>query len=244
MNIWETFYDRHAGEYYKEPWVGNTVEEVSFIEKELSLSKGISVIDIGCGTGRHSIEFAKRGYNVTGLDISDKMLDIARETITKEGLKANFIHKDATNFFLEEKFDLAICLCEGAFGLLSIEEEPFLRDLKILKNIHEVLKDGSFLFMTVSSAIPHFRRWNDNDIQNGIFDLINNVETFKMEDIYPIDAKDITFKSKSFTPVELKMLLKMAGFATILIGGGSAGAWNREKLSIDDHEIMIIGKKQ
>jgi SAM-dependent methyltransferase len=243
MNNWETFYDKHAKEYHKEPWVGNTVQEVDFIEKKLSLSSGISVIDIGCGTGRHSIEFAKRGYNVTGIDISDKMLDVAREKIKKEGLRANFIHKDATNFTFEDKFDLAICLCEGAFGLLGLDEDPFLRDLKILKNIHEILKPGSFLFMTVSSAIPHFRRWNDNDIQDGIFDIINNVETFGMEDLYPIDAKDIIFKSKSFTPAELKMLFKMAGFMPILIGGGSAGSWNREKLGMDDHEIMIIGKK-
>ena len=243
MNNWEKFYDRHAKEYYKEPWVGNTVQEIDFIEKELSLLSGLSIIDIGCGTGRHSIELAKRGYDVTGLDISDKMLDEAREKAENLGLKIDFIHRDATNFNLDKIFDLAICLCEGAFGLLGLDEEPFLRDLKILNNIHEILKNEAYLFMTVSSVIPHFRRWNEEDIQNGIFDIINNVETFKMEDIYPIDAKDITFKSKSFTPIEVKMLLKMAGFTTLAVGGGTAGLWNKNKLLLDDHEIMIIGKK-
>jgi hypothetical protein len=171
------------------------------------------------------------------------MLDEAREKAENLGLKIDFIHRDATNFNLDKKFDLAICLCEGAFGLLGLDEEPFLRDLKILNNIHEILKDEAYLFMTVSSVIPHFRRWNEEDIQNGIFDIINNVETFKMEDIYPIDAKDITFKSKSFTPIELKMLLKMAGFKTLAVGGGTAGLWNKNKLLLGDHEIMIIGKR-
>ena len=125
MNNWEIFYDRHAKEYYKEPWVGNTVQEIDFIEQELSLLSGLSIIDIGCGTGRHSIELAKRGYDVTGLDISDKMLDEAREKAEDLGLKIDFIHRDATNFNLDKKFDLAICLCEGAFGLLGLDEEPF-----------------------------------------------------------------------------------------------------------------------
>ena len=243
MNNWEIFYDRHAKEYYKEPWVGSTVQEVDFIEKELSLQTGISIIDIGCGTGRHSIELAKRGYNITGIDISDKMLDEAREKAESLGLKAEFIHKDATNFNLDKKFDLAICLCEGAFGLLGFDEDPFLRDLKVLKNIYDVLKENAILIMTVSSAIPHFRRWNEEDLQDGTFDIINNVETFRMEDLYPDDAKDIIFKSKTFTPIELKMLLKMAGFTTLLIGGGTAGSWNKNRLLLDDHEIMVIGRK-
>jgi len=204
----------------------------------------MSIVDIGCGTGRHSLEFSRRGYRVTGLDISDKMLDVARETANKERLKINFLHADAANFSMNDKFDLAICICEGAFGLLGLDEDPFLRDLKILKNINRVLKDNACLFMTVSSAIPHFRRWNDNDVQNGIFDIFDNVETFRMENLYPVDARGIVFKSKSFTPSELKLLMKMAGFTTIQIGGGTAGSWNKEKLAMNDHEIMIIGKKE
>jgi SAM-dependent methyltransferase len=243
MNNWETFYDRHAKDYHKEPWVGNTVQEIDFIEKELSLSHGISIIDVGCGTGRHTIELARRGYDVTGIDISDRMLDVARETLKNEGLKGNFIHADATKFSFENKFDLALCICQGGFGLLGLDEEPFLRELKILKNIYDVLKNGSFLFMTVSNAIPHFRRWSETDVENGNFDIIDNVETFEMEELYPINAKGITFKSKKFTPSEIKLLLKMAGFQIILICGGTAGSWNKEKLKLNDHEIMVIGKK-
>lgn len=130
-NNWQIFFNKHAQEYDKEPWTVGTVKEVDFLEKELKLQKGMTILDVGCGTGRHSLELARRGYTVTGIDIANAMLAVARETILKESLNVEFIQADATNFKSDKTYDAAICLCEGAFGLLDIREKPFLRDLKI-----------------------------------------------------------------------------------------------------------------
>jgi cyclopropane fatty-acyl-phospholipid synthase-like methyltransferase len=73
-STWEEFFDAHAPIYENNVFTKNTIREVDFLVKELSLKPGALILDIGCGTGRHSIELAKRGYAVTGLDLSSEML--------------------------------------------------------------------------------------------------------------------------------------------------------------------------
>ncbi|MBI5622330.1 MAG: methyltransferase domain-containing protein [Elusimicrobia bacterium] len=64
-NSWERFFDAHAPIYE---------DEVDFLIEELALPPGSSILDVGCGTGRHSSQLAKRGFAVTGLDLSTEML--------------------------------------------------------------------------------------------------------------------------------------------------------------------------
>ena len=71
MKQWyETLFDNYAKSYDSECYVQGTVGEADFIEKELAFNKGSHILDIGCGTGRHAIELAMRGYKVTGVDLS------------------------------------------------------------------------------------------------------------------------------------------------------------------------------
>ena len=88
----------------------NTVAEVDFLLEELNLPSGSSILDIGCGTGRHSVELARRGYQVTGVDISFRMLAEAEKAAKEVGVEVEFIHADATRFSSEKLFDAAICL--------------------------------------------------------------------------------------------------------------------------------------
>ena len=66
-NGWRMFFNNHAPQYMNESFTENTISEVNFLEEEFKLSKGSSIFDVGCGTGRHSLELARRGYNVTGI---------------------------------------------------------------------------------------------------------------------------------------------------------------------------------
>ena len=118
-STWEAFFDAHAPVYEDNVFTKNTAREVDFLLEELSLRPGGSILDVGCGTGRHSIELAKRGYAVTGMDLSSEMLARAADTARAAGVNVNWIHADATRFTLPGKYDGAICLCEGAFGLLG-----------------------------------------------------------------------------------------------------------------------------
>ena len=133
---WEIFFDHHSSKYMDEVFTKNTITEVDFLVEEFQLPAGSLIIDVGCGTGRHSIELAKRGFNVTGIDISEGMLKEAEKTAQKENVKVKFIKADAVKFRTDEKFNAAVCLCEGAFALLGLDEDPREHDLKILKTIN------------------------------------------------------------------------------------------------------------
>ncbi|UCD09486.1 MAG: methyltransferase domain-containing protein, partial [Dehalococcoidales bacterium] len=68
-NSWKEYFDSHAPRYMQNPFTYSTLREIDFLVEELALPKGSRILDIGCGTGRHSIELAKRGYIMTGVDI-------------------------------------------------------------------------------------------------------------------------------------------------------------------------------
>jgi len=76
------------------------------------------------------LENAKRGYRVTGIDISQKMLEKAKEWAQKKDVEVELIKADAARFECNEEFDAAICLCEGAFSLVGLSDDPIEHDLR------------------------------------------------------------------------------------------------------------------
>ena len=72
-------------------WVEDTGRQVDFLIKQLQLKGTEKILDLACGFGRHSLEFARRGYDVTGIDITPAYIDYANEQAKKENLNAKFI---------------------------------------------------------------------------------------------------------------------------------------------------------
>jgi ubiquinone/menaquinone biosynthesis C-methylase UbiE len=168
---WEAFFDAHAPVYEENVFTKNTVREVDFLLEELSLQPGDSILDVGCGTVRHSIELAKRGYDVTGLDLSSEMLARAADAAIAAGVSVDWIHADATQFILPRKYNCAICLCEGAFGLLVQRDDPIDQPQSILCNISRSLKpQQAKTVLTVLNATAMLRRHTNEDIARGRFD--------------------------------------------------------------------------
>ena len=130
-NTWEEFFDGHAPVYMDNAFTRDTVNEVAFVLDMMNLSPGARSLDVGCGTGRHSIELAIRGYSVTGVDLSAGMLAQAKAAAKHAGVTVAWIKCGATRFRSAEPFDGAICLCEGAFALLGQDDDPHEHDLAI-----------------------------------------------------------------------------------------------------------------
>lgn len=80
MKQWyESLFENYGKKYDNENFTQGTIGECDFIEKEIDFDKSKKIIDVGCGTGRHSIELAKRDYKVTGIDLSESQLERAKE---------------------------------------------------------------------------------------------------------------------------------------------------------------------
>lgn len=246
VNSWQGFFDSHAEIYDSNVFTGNTLAEVDFLVEHLGLAPGAAILDVGCGTGRHSVELARRGFAVTGLDLSGEMLARARAR-AEEACVVEWVQGDATRFDLGQRFDAAICLCEGAFGLLSAADDPWDQPLAILSNISRALRPGAPgapgapVALTALSAPGMFRRWSDDDVAAGRFDPATSVETSEMPPREGAEA--VTVRERGFTPSELTLLFRLAGLSVEHLGGGTAGDWGIRPLKLDEIEVMVLGRK-
>jgi SAM-dependent methyltransferase len=238
---WEQFFDAHAPIYDENIFTRNTVNEVDFLLEELELKAGDSILDVGCGTGRHSIELAKRGYSVTGLDLSAEMLAEAATKAEAENVKVEWVRSDATRFSFPPEFDAAIGLCEGALGLLSQTDDPIMQPLAILRNISRSLKPGAKAVFTILNGAAMLRRYQNKDVAEGRFDPIAMVEWSEQAPREGLPC--IAGRERSFVPTELRLLLRIAGMSVLSIWGGTAGSWGRRTLDLDEMEIMVVARK-
>src|SRR4051812_30468973 len=84
-------------------------KEADFIEQILQLKPGASVLDVPCGGGRHAMALASRGYNVTGIDIAQPLLEEARQEATARNLQITFDYGDMRELPWENTFDGIFC---------------------------------------------------------------------------------------------------------------------------------------
>lgn len=174
---WERFFDAHAPIYEDNVFTKNTVREVDFLLDELLIPPGGAVLDVGCGTGRHAIELAKRGYVVTGLDLSSEMLSRAADKAKAENVHVEWVRSNATQFVFPGRYDAAVCLCEGAFGLLGQSDDPIDQPLSILCNISRSLRPQAKALFTVLNGASMLRRYQNKDVAEGRFDPLTMVES-------------------------------------------------------------------
>lgn len=120
-------------------------KECDFLEKifkNYSKFTPKTILDGGCGTGSHAILLAERGYEVTGIDLSEEMINIAKEKASKRGININFNVMDLRELHLNKKFDACI-LMFAVIDYLTNNKDL----LRALANIRKVLKNGSlFIF--------------------------------------------------------------------------------------------------
>jgi 2-polyprenyl-3-methyl-5-hydroxy-6-metoxy-1,4-benzoquinol methylase len=249
---YESLFEDYGQKYDNECFTQGTLGECDFIENELNFNKTLKILDVGCGTGRHAIELSKRGYTVTGIDLSDSQLARAREKAEKEHLKISFVKHDARNLPYQKEFDMAIMLCEGGFPLMETDEMNF----EILKSISNSLKEkGKFIFTTLNGLFPLYHSVEEfcassteagnATYRSNTFDLMtfrdHNITEF--EDDFG-NKKTLECNERYYVPSEITWLIKSLGFNKIDIFGATLGRFSRnDKLTTEDFEMLVIAEK-
>lgn len=250
MKQWyEELFENYGMKYDRESFTQGTAGECDFIEKEIGYNKKTRILDIGCGTGRHSIELARRGYTVVGIDLSESLLQRAREKASGQNLPIVFQKQDARNLPFSQEFDLAIMLCEGAFPLMETDEMNF----QILQNAANALKpNGKLIFTTLNGLFPLFhsvKEFLDSQTKEGNATYHNNtfdLMTFREHSTTCVEddlgnKKELECNERYYVPCEITWLLKTLNFKTIDIFGAKLGAFSRsDKLSTEDYEMLVI----
>ncbi len=246
---YEALFENYGMKYDRESFVQGTMGECDFIEEEINYDQTRRILDIGCGTGRHSIELAKRDYQVTGIDLSESQLKRAKEKASAQNVSVNFERQDARKLTFVNEFDLVIMLCEGAFPLMETDEMNF----QILRNAATALKpQGKLIFTTLNGLFPLFHsvkefcaeaaKEGNATYSNNSFDLM----TFRERSIIEIEddlgkRKELECNERYYVPSEITWLLKTLNFKTIDIFGAQLGAFSRSnKLTTEDFEMLVV----
>jgi SAM-dependent methyltransferase len=195
-----------------------------------------SVLDVGCGTGSHSLILSKRGYYVVGIDISERMIEEARNKAREQKVKVEFCVQDMRKIRLNKKFDCAICMF-GGFGYNITYED--------LDNVFSYLRkhledSGLFIFEFWSvgglKPSPH-QSWikvQDKDLvlyrlSESNFDPQTNVLAIKFHFIEtqqnkPAQTFEEAHRIRCFTLAEMRRYLEDNGFGLV-----SAYDWDVKK---------------
>lgn len=249
---YETLFENYGKSYDNESFTKGTNGECDFIEKELNYNKDLRILDVGCGTGRHAIELTKRGYSVTGIDLSASQLKRAREKAESNRLKIDFRELDARNLPFIEEFDIAIMLCEGGFPLMETDEMNY----EILESVTKSLKaKAKFIFTTLNGLFPLYHsveefcdsttEANNATYRSNTFDLMtfrdHNITEFEDDEG---NKKTLEANERYYVPSEISWLLKSLGYIRIDIFGARLGAFSRnDKLTTEDFEMLVIAEK-
>lgn len=219
--------------YDEEPYTQTTTEEVGLLVEQLSQARATSLLDIGCGTGRHALELASRGYQVTGVDLSEAMITRARRHAAERSLDVDFQVGDARHLPFEQQFDAAILLCEGGFSLVETDE----MDVEILESAHRSLKPGGLFIMTSPNAAFMFAR---ESASKG-FDPCTCREIFQIEaNDEQGDMQVLDCTQRYYTIPELQQLLKQVGFLVVDVFQVSDGYHSECNPTSDDFEFGLI----
>lgn len=247
---YEELFADYAGGYDREPFTQGTAGEVEFLAAEMTRHRCQTVLDIGCGTGRHAIELARRGFRVTGIDLSAAQLARAGEKAQQAGFKVEFCQRDARDFRFDPPFDAAIMICEGAFPLMETDEMNY----RILENAGRSLRAGGpFIFTTLNALFPmhhsvkEFIDANPGGVatEGCSFDWM----TFRDHSTVTLTAdsgnqKTLRCNERYYAPSEITWLLKSLHFTEIEIFGCELGHFSRNQPLTPDHfEMLVIARK-
>ena len=242
---YETLFANYARQYDEEFYTQGTLGEVDFFEQELEQDRTRTILDIGCGTGRHAIELAARGYQVTGVDLSAAQLARARDKAAAAGVSVDFRQADARELTFAQAFDLAIMICEGAFPLMETDEMNY----RILQGACRALKPGGKLLLTTLNALsPLARVARQSDDEGGADPATFELETFRSRSVLEFTDDDgvaqaINCSERYYAPCEIRWLLETLGMTNIGIYACELGRFSRERPpGFDDFEMLVIAR--
>lgn len=220
-----------------------TSREVDFLLSELDLPRGAQLLDVGCGAGRHSIELARRGYRVLGIDPSPAMIEAARTQAAAAGVQPDFRQVKAETFAAQEEFEAAICLFT-TLGQISAEGD----NSRLVERVYQALRPRGTFVVEVPQRDPTVRNLKPTDRFEGPRRYTLVTRRFEPEDnsvseifevVSPDQRQRYLLRYRLYSLDELAALLQGAGFAVL----ASYGDYEGTPLRPESATMLLIARK-
>lgn len=223
----DSFWEHVAPILFGETCWQSTAPQINQIIALLNLHPPARVLDLCCGMGRHSLELARRGFTVTGVDRTAAYLDRARQLAEKEALQVEFVREDMRRFVRPEQFDLVLNL----FTSFGYFENP-AEDRRVLVNMAQSLRPDGRLVMEMMGKEIVARTFRERDWreEDGVIWL---EERKVSKDWTWVDNRWILLRGakreefrvshRLYSAAELTGLLRECGFGRIETYGDLAG---------------------
>jgi SAM-dependent methyltransferase len=221
--------DHMGAAYLRYSFTKGTVQEVDYLIDELGLIPGMRILDVGCGPGRHAYEFARRGFIVHGIDISQTFVDLATKD-APDG--ATFERMDARRLTFDHEFDAVVCLCQGAFGLMTANGH----DIDVLEGIARAVKPEGAVALSAFSAYfaVKYHEAAEFDADAGVSHEVTEVKNSLGHGI------EVDLWTGCYTPRELRLLLSRVGLDVRSISSVEPGAYGNDVPTLESPEFLVI----
>jgi SAM-dependent methyltransferase len=178
---------------------------------------------------------------VCGIDVSQDFIDIARRQASDESLSdAEFVRLDARSLqnelSLHAQFDFAICLCQGAFGLMVDDRQ----DVDILKGIRKCLKPNGVVVLSAFNAYFSVKHHDEAefDARTGVSHETTDIRNDNGE------VKSVDLWTGCYTPRELRLVFELAGFDMVSMSSVEPGHYSAAECSTELPEFLVIAKSR
>ena len=260
MTHWFEALAEHMGSaYLRYSFTRRTAAEVDVLIDALALAEGDTALDVGCGPGRHTLELASRGVAATGVDVSQRFVDVADAAAAASGLadRASFVLADARAMSFDAEFDAAFGMCQGAFGLqggpaAGADLGNLDADLEILDGMRRAVRPGGRVALAAFSAYFQVRHLEVTDHTEGAlggtggsFDPVNGVHhertAIRSESGESVDTDLWT---TCVTPRELILMARTVGLEPLDVHSMASGErFERGPVELDEPEVFLICRR-
>jgi SAM-dependent methyltransferase len=243
-NWWENFFHGVALDFWRAAVSAeHTRAEADFIAKQLELSNAAKVLDVPCGNGRLSIELAKGGFELTGVDIATEFMDEAKSSSTEAGVKVNWQTRDMRDLPWMGEFDGAFCF-GNSFGYLDDEANA-----EFLKSVAQTLKPGGRFTLDAPAVaecvLPNFQSNRSIELAGIKVDIEHRYDheqgrmfndfTFTRDGV--VDNRPSSQRAYSYR--ELIELLHDAGFELV----AAYASLTEEPFQLGAHRLLLVSQK-
>lgn len=243
---YETFFTELPNEFWRRATTPElTTAEVDFVERSLELKPGSRIVDVPCGSGRHTLELARRGHDVHGIDVSTEAIGYARRAAAEAGISAELTVAEMRQLPRDGSFDAAICL-GNSFGYLEIDG---LRDF--VAGLAAAVRPGGGVAIDCSTAaellLPGYVDGGAWSMQTGDihaasvrrYDAENSCSVTEYTFSRGAESVEVAALHHVYTAAQLGQLLTDAGFTDVTRSGGLDG----EPFVIGSGRLLITARR-